>query len=65
MGLLIYKDINKIANGIYVDYRDDRIVFTDTNEWSKDFCAFVSLSDSVITSTCSTIIPLYFSGCVV
>ena len=41
IGQLIWKDINKISNGIWVDYRDDRIVFTDTKEWSKDFCAFV------------------------
>jgi len=40
LGQLIWKDINKITNGIYVDYRDDRIVFTETNEWSTDFCAF-------------------------
>jgi hypothetical protein len=40
LGQLIWKDINKISNGVYVDYRDDRIVFTETNEWSKDFCAF-------------------------
>ena len=41
IGQLIWKDINTITNGVYVDYRDDRIVFTDTNEWSTDFCAFV------------------------
>ena len=41
IGQLIWKDINKITKGVYVDYRDNRIVFTDTTEWSKDFCAFV------------------------
>ncbi|KAF9544209.1 hypothetical protein CPC08DRAFT_799885 [Agrocybe pediades] len=40
MGILVWKDINKIEKGVYADYRDDRIVFTETNEWSVDFCAF-------------------------
>jgi len=41
-GLLTFKQINDISKGVYVDYKDDRIIFTTTNEWDKDFCAYVS-----------------------
>jgi len=39
-GLLTFKQINDISKGVYIDYQDDRIVFTATNEWSTDFAAY-------------------------
>jgi len=42
-GMLTFKQIDNISKGVYVDYKDDRIIFTTTNEWDKDFCAYVSI----------------------
>jgi len=39
-GPLTFTDIDKIQKGVYVDYRDDRIVFTETQWNSTDFCAY-------------------------
>jgi len=41
-GTLTFKQVNDIAKGLFIDYQNDRIVFTDTKEWSLDYRAFVS-----------------------
>ena len=40
-GLLHFKDINAITNGVYASYNDDRIVFYESSYNSKDFVAYV------------------------
>jgi len=42
-GMLTFKQINDISKGVYVDYKDDRMIFTKTKEWDTDFCAYVSV----------------------
>jgi len=41
-GTLTFKQVNDIAKGLFIDYQNDRIVFTETKEWSLDYRAFVS-----------------------
>jgi len=50
LGEFIWKDINKISNGVYVDYKDGCFVFTDTSKWSTDFCGFFLPRLSIISS---------------